>query len=81
MRTRLDLAELRLRLQIRLAVAPRYLFKTLWSPQSRPLETDAARDDLVAFITEGWDSLEIEATGPVHRGHSDPMATGPDYNR
>lgn len=64
MRTKFTLADLRMKLAVRLAVAPRSLFRQLWSPQSRPFERDAARDELVAHITQGWDSLEIEATGP-----------------
>ena len=66
MRTKFSVDDLRTRLVIRLAVAPRHWFKTLWSPQSRPHQNDAARQELVAFITHGWDSLEIEAIGPEH---------------
>lgn len=70
MRTKLSVEDLRLRLKIRLAVAPRHLLNILWAPKSRPHETDKARDDLVAFVTHGWDSLEIEATGPeIQSGH------------
>ena len=66
MRTKLAIADLRTHLTVRLAVAPRHLFKQLWNPKSRPHENDQARADLVAFITHGWDSLEIEATGPEY---------------
>ncbi len=66
MRTKLTVEDLRTHLRVRLAVAPRHLFKRLWEPKSRPHENDRARDELVTFVTHGWDSLEIEATGPEH---------------
>ena len=64
MRKRFTLADLRMQLAIRLAVAPRHLFKTLWTPKARPHERDEARRLLVAHITHGWDSLDIDAVGP-----------------
>ncbi len=73
MRTKLNLADLRMQLAVKLAVAPRHVFKTLWSPQSRPGDTDSARQQLVDHMTEGWDSLEIEANGheiPLGHAHS-----------
>lgn len=72
MRQRFTVADLRMKLAVRLAVAPRQLFKTLWSPQSRPHETDAAREALLAHITQGWDGLEIDALGPEIVHHSVP---------
>jgi hypothetical protein len=76
-RTKFTLADLRMKLAVRLAVAPRSLFKQLWLPQSRPYEKDAAREELVAFITQGWDSLEIDATGPeMPSGHVPYSALG-----
>ena len=78
MRTKLTLADLRLRLSVRLAVAPRHLFKQLWAPKSRPHERDATREELVSFITLGWDSMNIDATGPeMVTGHV-PVAQGHD---
>jgi len=77
MRTKLTLADLRLRLSVRLAVAPRHLFKQLWEPRSRPHERDATREELVSFITLGWDSMDIDATGPeMATGHV-PVVQGP----
>lgn len=71
-----------MKLVVRLAVAPRRLFKQLWSPQSRPYENDAARDELVGFITQGWDSLEIDATGPeMPSGHVPYSALGERIGR
>lgn len=64
MRTKLTLQDLRTRLALRLAVAPRRWFNTLWTPKSRPHERDAVREELVEFITQGWESLEIDATTP-----------------
>lgn len=74
-RTKLRAADLRLRLALRLAVAPRHLFRLLWEPNARPHERDATREALVAFITEGWDSLDIEAA-PTRSGvaHTVPTA-------
>lgn len=74
-RTKLTGDDLRLRLQIRLAVAPRHWFKALWAPKTPALQREAARNELVRFITEGWESLEIEAT-TTHdtSGHSVPPA-------
>lgn len=66
MRTKLTVEDLRMHLTVRMAVAPRHLFKRLWDPKSRPHENDQTRDELVAFITHGWDSLEIEATAPAY---------------
>ena len=64
MGTKFTLADLRVHLAVRLAVAPRHWFKRLWEPKARPYERDATRQELVTFITHGWDSLDIEATGP-----------------
>jgi len=61
-RTKLSAEDLRLRLAIRLAVAPRHWFRALWAPKTPALERDATREKLVTFITQGWDSLDIEAT-------------------
>ena len=74
MRTKLNLSDLRIRLAIRLAVAPRHILKRLWSPQTRPHEGDAARQEVVDFITQGWESLEIEATTThaIPSGHVPP---------
>ncbi|MBC2652053.1 hypothetical protein [Novosphingobium aerophilum] len=78
-RTKLHAADLRLRLALRLAVAPKHLFRLLWEPKVRPHERDATREALVAFITEGWDSLDIEAV-PTRDGvaHSIPPTMGND---
>lgn len=73
MRTRFMLADLRTMLAVRLAVAPRRLFNVLWTPKSRPHERDASRNELVEFITHGWDSMEIDALGPEPpSGHAPP---------
>lgn len=64
MRTKLTVEDLRVRLAVRMAVAPRHLFKLLSEPKARPHERDQARAELVAFITHGWDSMEIDVTGP-----------------
>lgn len=74
-RTKLSAEDLRLRIMIKLTVAPRHLFRSLWAPQTPALQRDAARRDLVELITEGWDTLEIEAT-TTHEtmGHSVPPA-------
>lgn len=64
MRHRFTIADLRMHLTVRLAVAPRALLRTLWTPQARPHERDAARDALVAHLTHGWDSLQLDALGP-----------------
>lgn len=62
-----------MRLGIRLTVAPRHLFRALWSPSGPALQREAARRELIDFITEGWDSLDIEATTThVETGHSVP---------
>ena len=76
-RTKLHVADLRLRLALRLAVTPRHLFRLLWEPKARAHERDATREALVTFITEGWDSLDIEAT-PTREGvaHSMPPTNG-----
>lgn len=76
MRTKLTLDDLRLRLNIRLAVANRSWFKQLWEPKARPHQRDRVRDDLVDFITEGWEALEIEASAPKGpSGHIPPART------
>lgn len=64
MRTKLTLDDLRTRLSLRLSVAPRHWFNTLWSPKARPHQRDAVRHELVEFITQGWEALEIDATTP-----------------
>lgn len=64
MRTKLTLEDLRTRLVLRLAVAPRRWFNTLWAPKARAHERDAVRHELVEFITQGWEALEIDATTP-----------------
>ena len=51
--------DLRLFLKVRLAVVPRQWFNGLWKPGTPALERDKTRDDLVGFITEGWDGYEI----------------------
>jgi len=72
-RTKLSVDDLRLRIAIKLTVAPRHLFRDLWAPKTSALQRDAARENLVALITEGWDSLEIEATTTHEtQGHSVP---------
>jgi len=72
-RTKLSVADLRMQLSIRLAVAPRHWFRALWQPKTPALMREAARKDLVEFITQGWDSLDIEATTTHEsRGHSVP---------
>lgn len=78
-RTKLSCDDLRMRLAIRLAVAPRFLFNTLWAPKTLAPARDDARQKLVEFITEGWDSLDIEATTThEERGHSVPPAAPAD---
>lgn len=60
-RTKLSIDDLRTQLAVRLAVAPQYWFKALWQPKVGAGERDNIREKLVAHITQGWDSLEIEA--------------------
>lgn len=71
------MSDLRVRLAVRLAIAPRHWFQLLWEPKTRPHQRDDMRTELVAFITEGWDSLDIEAT-PTRDGaaHSVPPTEG-----
>lgn len=64
MRATLTLADLRRHLTVRMAIAPRHLFKRLGDQKSRPHANDQARAELVALITRGWGSLEIDVTGP-----------------
>jgi len=74
-RTSLSAEDLRLRIFVKLAVAPRHLFRDLWAPKTPALQREHARKELVALLTEGWDSLEIEArTTHETRGHSVPPA-------
>lgn len=75
-RTKLSVSDLRLGLAIRLAVAPRHLFHSLWQPKQPAHLRDNARKSLVAFITEGWDAMEIEATEPEIVAHSVPPSKG-----
>ena len=70
----IDLAELRQRIVIRLAVAPRHLFERLWRPKTTPEERDLVRFDLVAHITEGWASAELTGSARIQAGH-DASAT------
>jgi hypothetical protein len=51
--------DLRLRLRVRLAVAPRHWFRGLWKPHETAMERDKLRDDLVDFITQGWEQHEV----------------------
>ena len=64
MRTKLTLPDLRMRMALRLSVAPRHWFNTLWSPKARAHERDAVRKELIEFITQGWEALDIEGTTP-----------------
>lgn len=72
MQNGITIDDLRMHLEVRLAVAPRHLLKTLWQPKGLPHERDEATRHLVEFITHGWDSLNIEITGPVVHRHSVP---------
>jgi len=71
-----------MRLRIRLAVAPRHLFHALWKPNTPADQRDDTRRDLVEFITQGWDSLDIEAT-PTHDNtrHTVPPASPIEQGR
>jgi hypothetical protein len=62
----IDLIYLRTVLAVRLAVAPRHLFRTL-AMRSTPDANDRARDELVGFVTQGWDGLDLsgELADPV----------------
>jgi hypothetical protein len=51
--------DLRHFLKIRLAVAPRYWFERLWRPKGIAFDRDKTRDELVDFITQGWERYEV----------------------
>jgi hypothetical protein len=53
--------DLRLFLRIRLSVVPRHWFRGLWKPHETATERDKLRDDLVDFITQGWEQYEVTA--------------------
>lgn len=66
------LAELRMLVAVKLAVAPRHLFATLAKPKRTPTEADKARDDLVEFITRDlarWQFMRVVDETTL-RGHS-----------
>lgn len=54
--------DLRLILRIRLAIAPKHWFRGLWKPNETAIERDKLRDDLVDFITQGWEQYEVTTT-------------------
>lgn len=57
--------ELRHFLKIRLTVAPRHWFERLWRPKGIAPDRDKARDELVAFLTQGWERYAVTvADGP-----------------
>jgi hypothetical protein len=58
--TPISIDDLRVFLSVRLAVAPRRWFHSLWKPNTPATDRDDARRDLVNFITEGWERFEIK---------------------
>jgi hypothetical protein len=69
----IDLSELRLQMAVRLAVAPKRLFKVL-AANGTPTDHDKARDELVALLTAGWERFDLTGTQPPMTGHSMPSA-------
>ncbi len=68
------IAELRMLVAVKLAVAPRQLFVTLAKPKRTPTEADKAREELVEFITRDlarWHFVRV-VDERVQRGHSPP---------
>lgn len=66
------LAELRMLVAVKLAVAPRRLFVTLAKPKATPDECDRARQELVEFVTRDlarWQFIRVVDEATL-RGHS-----------
>ncbi len=67
-----SLAELRMLVAVKLAVAARQLFVTLAKPKRKQTEADNARWELVEFITRDlapWHFVRV-VDEPALRGHS-----------
>jgi hypothetical protein len=48
-------------------VAPRHWFERLWRPKGIALDRDKARDELVDFITQGWERYLISVVDRPER--------------
>ena len=66
MKTRIDLEYLRMLLAVRLSVADRFIFRDMWQQRARQLR-EQRRDQLVDFLTQGWEAYELA-------GSADPAA-------
>jgi len=76
MKTHIDLAFLRTVLSVRLTVAPRTIFRDLWQHKGALLR-EQRREELVAFLTQGWDSYGLEGEADAYKARHSVPPTGP----
>jgi len=74
MKTRIDLDYLRTLLAVRLSVADRLIFRDMWQQRARQLR-EQRRDQLVDWLTQGWEGYELEGSAdPDAHRHDVPHA-------
>lgn len=77
MKQAIDVAFLRTLIGVRLTLADRAVFRDLWQHRDR-LRKEARREELVAYLTRGWDSYGLKGEADPDANRHDVPSTSTD---